>query len=133
MESVGIICERTQAAEVWARVPPKLVHNRVDDRCWVLEESGSACYLNLDDSEEAFIGFAGQNELMDFIRARVADPVMFSLAYRDVEFCKRLLLLLADDPRMIVDNDFDLTVPGDEMARRIRSNPGWDWRDWSKG
>jgi len=132
MESVGIICEREQAGEIWARIPPDLVHNRVDDRYWVLEDASSNCYLLLDDTEEVLVGYEGEDELKHFIRARVTDPVIFSLAYRDIEFCKRLLILLADDPRMIVDNDFGLTVPGDEMARRIRESPGWDWRDRSE-
>jgi hypothetical protein len=133
MESVIIICERVQAPEVWARVPPKLIHNRVDDRSWVLEDADSTCYLDMDDTELALIGYEGEDDLRDFIHARVADPVSFGLAYRDIEFCKRLLLRLADDPRMIVDNDFGVTVTGDEMARRIRQNPRWDWRDWSQG
>jgi hypothetical protein len=126
MVSVGVLCERVHQAEFEGRIPPELVHNKVGDGYWVLEESGSYCYLDRDDGEDVLLGYEAATK--ELILSRLADPVDFDLAYRDIEFCKRLLLRLADDPRTVVDDGFGLVLPGDEFARRIRENPGWDWR-----
>jgi hypothetical protein len=50
------------------------------------------------------------------------------LNYSDVQFTKELLVLIADDAEVLIDNDFGLVLPGNEYVARIRSDKNWDWR-----
>ena len=50
------------------------------------------------------------------------------LDYSDIELAKQLLEVIADDPDIVVDNDFGTVLPGNQFVARIRSERGWDWR-----
>ena len=49
--------------------------------------------------------------------------------YSDVELAKAVLLEIADERELIVDNDFGTVLPGNEMVARIRAQPDWNWRN----
>ena len=36
--------------------------------------------------------------------------------------------MIADDPDLVVNNDFGTVLPGNQFVERIRWNAGWDWR-----
>jgi hypothetical protein len=50
------------------------------------------------------------------------------LDYSDVELAKQLVVIIADNPNLIVDNDFGTVLPGDKFMARCRVEGGWDWR-----
>jgi len=50
------------------------------------------------------------------------------LDYSDIELVKDVLLVIGDDPDVLIDNDFGTVLPGDQFVERIRSQPEWNWR-----
>jgi hypothetical protein len=50
------------------------------------------------------------------------------LDYSDVEFAKSILEKIANDPAVIIDNDFGTVLPGDQFVARCKSEMGWNWR-----
>jgi hypothetical protein len=49
--------------------------------------------------------------------------------YTSVELVKAVLEDIADDPELIVDNDFGTVLSGSEFVARCRAEPDWNWRD----
>ena len=50
------------------------------------------------------------------------------LDYSDVEMVKKVIEKIANDARILVDNDFGTVLPGDEFVARLRTAPEWNWR-----
>lgn len=48
--------------------------------------------------------------------------------YSDVQFVKAVLEKIADDPELIVDNDFGTVLSGSEFVARSKADPDWNWR-----
>jgi len=44
------------------------------------------------------------------------------------ELIKKVLEVIADDPEVVVENDFGTALPGNEFVARLRSDPNWEWR-----
>jgi hypothetical protein len=56
-------------------------------------------------------------------------PLMFWLLdFSDLQFCKDLVLSIANDPKIVVDNDHGIRLRGDDFVALLRSRPAWDWR-----
>jgi hypothetical protein len=53
--------------------------------------------------------------------------------YSDVEFVKTLLAIVADDPDLLIDNDFGTVLPGDQFVARTKADKGWNWRHYRGG
>ena len=68
-------------------------------------------------------------EQLDNIRKLMPSPRFFTIDYTDCEFVKRVLLAIADDSRLVVDNDAWTVLPGPAFVRRLREEPLWDWFD----
>jgi hypothetical protein len=51
--------------------------------------------------------------------------VFFDLRYHSIAFLKRILLAIADDRRIWVDNDDGMIVPGPELVARLQREPDW--------
>jgi hypothetical protein len=49
------------------------------------------------------------------------------LNYSDVGLVKAVLEVIADDPELVVDNDFGVVMPGDKFVARLRAEPTWNW------
>jgi hypothetical protein len=58
----------------------------------------------------------------------VVDPNRIYLAYHSVPFVKELIMIIANDPEVVVENDFGTVLPGNEFVARLRSDPSWEWR-----
>jgi hypothetical protein len=76
----------------------------------VVHGTGSRAYLHLDVTSTA----PGMHRLL--------------LDYSDVEFAKSLVERIADDPDVIVNNDFGTVLPGNQFVARIKADRGWNWR-----
>jgi len=50
------------------------------------------------------------------------------LDYSSDDLAKKVVQILADDPDLVVENDFGTTLSGDQFVARIRSQNGWNWR-----
>jgi hypothetical protein len=56
-------------------------------------------------------------------------PLIFWLLdFSDLKFCKDLLLCIANDPKIVVDNDHGIRLRGDDFVALLRSRPTWDCR-----
>src|SRR5262245_16808574 len=76
----------------------------------VVHGPGSRAYLSLDPE------FNGP------------DKFCLQIDYSDVELVKDIVKRIADDPTLIVDNDFGTAIPGNEFVARCKAESGWDWR-----
>jgi hypothetical protein len=47
--------------------------------------------------------------------------------YRDVTLMKKVLLAIANDTRLTVDNDFGAVLRGDHFVDKRRVHPNWNW------
>ncbi len=50
------------------------------------------------------------------------------LDYSWVDLVKRVVLLIGDDPSLLIDNDHGTVLPGDQFVALLRANPLWNWR-----
>jgi hypothetical protein len=46
----------------------------------------------------------------------------------DVELVKCLVEDIANDPSLMVDNDFGTVLPGDQFVAKCKEDEDWDWR-----
>jgi hypothetical protein len=90
----------------------------------VIEDGGARVYLSRDD--------AVASDLEPDARARIAaailQPVFYTVDLSDLNLCRRVLLVIADDPRLLIDNDHRVLLPGADFVRVLRRQPDWDWR-----
>lgn len=105
----------------------------IPDTCSV-QDAGFGRLLIQDVGRRAFLGPCPEVwEVMDprerdLVLQTVVEPTFFGIDYSDLEFCKDLLMAVADRDDVVVDNDHGVIAKGAEFARMLRSRPGWDWR-----
>lgn len=90
----------------------------------VIEQDGSRVYLSRDDE---LVRELESEELARYETA-VRDPVYFTVDFSDIGLCRRVLLAIADDPQLLVDNDHGVILSGSDFASYLRRQPGLDWR-----
>ena len=52
-------------------------------------------------------------------------PTLLYLDYSEVDFVKKIIELIADDSALLIDNEHDAALPGDQFVARCRT--GWIW------
>lgn len=69
----------------------------------------------------------------DFAPTGILEPSFFTLQYAGsapsaayLAFLRRTLPLLANDPRVWIDNDYGLLLPGSEVVTCLLQHPDWD-------
>ncbi len=90
----------------------------------VVVESGSRIYISRNDE----VADELSPERLGAMRARLGSPYFYTLDYSDIESVKRVLLVIADDPQLLIDNDHGLVLPAPDFLALIRNRPNWDWR-----
>ena len=65
-------------------------------------------------------------EELGTIERLIPSASMYLISYHSMDRVKGLLLELADDPMMVVDNDAGTTLPGPDFVARLRAEPQWD-------
>ena len=58
----------------------------------------------------------------------MGDGVFFFLEYSDLELAKKVLITIADDDQVVIDNDFGTVLSGKEFVRKLKTEVDWDWR-----
>jgi hypothetical protein len=124
MESMIIVTHRGCELEELRRSIPDEYH--VDDAAHgiVIESASQRAYLTLN----ADLRDELEPEELALILSSIHDPVFYTLDYHDPEFCRQLLLAIADRADVLVDNDHGVLLSGSEFVRILRSQPDWDWR-----
>jgi hypothetical protein len=82
----------------------------VDQQGLVVHGESSRVYLH----HEGTSGSQGEDLLLD---------------YTDVELVKQVIETIADDPQLVVDDDFGTVLPGDKFVARIKGDRSWNWRN----
>jgi len=90
----------------------------------VIEDGGAWAYVARNDSLEEDL----EPEARARIAAAMQTPVLYTVDFSDVNLCHRVLLAIADDPRLFIDNDHGVFLSGADFVRVLRSQPDWDWR-----
>jgi len=124
MESVILIAHRRAIPNFKARVSSAL---RVVDGvggALVIDNGAARIYVALDEHVRSELGA----ERLERILSIVEDPVFFTVDFSDIDLCKTVLMSIADDPRLLVDNDHGVLLSGSEFVRVLRSQRDWDWR-----
>src|SRR5579859_3470552 len=124
METVIIAAPGVYDDELKARLDAAWEVSDCSTGGWVVEDGGHRVYVSRND--------AVANELEPAARARIAAtmplPVFYTVDFSDLDLCRRVLVSIADDPKLMVDNDHGGCWPGSEFVRVLRSQDGWDWR-----
>jgi len=89
----------------------------------VVEDGDNHLYVDVEThaSEEY------EPEVLEKITTMMPSPRFFGIDYRESDFVKRVLLGIADDPRIVVDNDEGTVLPGPAFVQKLREEPWWDW------
>jgi hypothetical protein len=90
----------------------------------VVERQATRVYVRRDDS----IAGDMEPEQLAAVVSRIPEPVFYAVDFSDLFLCKQVLELIADDPSLIVDNDYGVILPGPEFVDRLRRDETWDWR-----
>jgi hypothetical protein len=79
----------------------------------VIEDGGARVYLSRND--------AIAEDLEPEVRARIAaatpEPVFYTVDFSDLNLCRRVLLAIADDPRLLIDSDHGVLLSGVDFVR----------------
>jgi len=124
MESVIIATPCPYEAEFKARLERTWQVAPMGYGGWVIEDGGRRVYVSRNDTVLPCYG----PEERARIAAAIAEPIFYSVDFRDIALIRRVLLAIADDPRVLVDNDHGVLLPGPEFIHLMQSRPEWDWR-----
>lgn len=90
----------------------------------VVTDGHTRVYLRRDD----WIRDSLEPAQLAAFTASIPDPVFYAFDYSDIRLCRRVLEVVADDPRIFVDNDHGVVLPGPAFIELLRRRPDWDWR-----
>lgn len=49
--------------------------------------------------------------------------------YSDIHLVKQVIEAVANTDKLIVDNDFETVLPGDQFIEKMRLEPDWNWKE----
>ena len=96
---------------------------------FVVEDGKSRVYVGRNDAANDEF----EPERLELIMAKIAQPVFYSVDFSDIALCRKVLAAIADDPKLLVDNDHGVLLSGPEFVRVLRSQHDWDWRTDTPG
>ncbi len=125
MQSVIIIAPRGIGIdELIARVPADYrVETQSRDRTLLWR---GASYAALNRETRAGMGY--DPDELGSVLEEIEDPEFISLEFNDYNLVIALLPFIADDDRLIVDNNYGTLLRGPEFLALLRERPDWDWR-----
>ena len=124
MESVILVAPRGYSVDFKAKVPSGYRVSEGGNGRTVIDDGTTRIYIGRSDSVRDELG----PEELHRITSLIADPVFYTFDFTDIRFCKAILPSIADDPKLLVDNDHGVLLPGPEFIQLLYSKPGWDWR-----
>jgi hypothetical protein len=124
MESVIIVAPHVYDAELKARLSRTWSVTDTDTGGSVIEDRGARLYVSRNDSVAGDM----EREVLARIVATTREPVFYTVDFSDLDLCRRVLIAVADDPLLLIDNDHGVLLTGTDFVRVLRSQPDWDWR-----
>ncbi len=130
MESVIVVAPCVYDSELRSRISRPLEVQRASSyrrrhrRLVIYDEHNSHVFLSRWEraKEELPVDELSQ------IEATIPRPVFYLVEYSDIDLCRKVLLAIADDPRLLIDNDFGVRLSGPDFLSLLRARPDWDWR-----
>lgn len=90
----------------------------------VVDDGSSRVYVARNDAvHDEF-----EPERLALVTSTIPHPIFYSIDFSDIALCRKVLEVIADDPKLLVDNDHGVLLPGSEFVRVLRSQRDWDWR-----
>ena len=56
------------------------------------------------------------------------DSRIFYLNYTNVKFAQSVMMIIANDANIFIDNGFGTVLAGDEFIQKMNVAPDWNWR-----
>ncbi len=105
------------------------VESAYGDRIFI-QEDDSRLYLYEDKNFKNLIKqeWACSQELRSFFD-EAGDANFFLLDYSDLGFVKKVLPVIADNHRIVIDNEFGTVMRGNDFVEKLRTNSNWNWRE----
>jgi hypothetical protein len=124
MESVIVVAPKGYEAELKARLTRSWKLAEGAGGAWVVVEGSNRVYVSRDDSVRDELDL----ERLARITETIHEPTFYTVDFADLDLCRRVLASFLDDPKLLVDNDHGVVLPGSEFVRVLRSQADWDWR-----
>ncbi len=124
MESVIIAAPFAYDAELKARLERIGSVTTAAEGVLVLDGGSSRVYVSRNHA--VYDEFEPERRAL--ITSTIPDPIFYSIDFSDIALCRTVLEVIADDPKLLVDNDHGVLLSGSEFVRVLRSQPDWDWR-----
>lgn len=90
----------------------------------VLDDGSSRVYVARDDAVQDEL----EPERLELVTSTIPRPIFYTIDFSDIILCRKVLEVIADDPKILVDNDHGVLLPGPEFVRVLRRQRDWDWR-----
>jgi len=106
---------------------------RLEERWTVTEGAGPACVVEEHDTRvylarNPYAPTELEPQELEEIRAVIPNPIFYTLDFTDILLCRSVLETIANDPRLLIDNDHGVRLSGTDFIRMLRSQRDWDWR-----
>lgn len=124
MESVVIVTPTDYHAHFRARIPKPYKTTESSTDTIVIEDGHNRIYLTKQQSMRDELD-ATQLATID---TTMTNPIFYTVDFTDIDFCRAVLLAVADDPHVLVNNDHGLLLSGADFALLLRERHSWDWR-----
>jgi hypothetical protein len=124
MESVLIVAPHDYDAELRQRASISWKLSDGPDRTWAIDDPQGRIYVSRNEwaCDEL------EPERLAQIKAIIQNPIFYSMDFSDLNLSRRVLMTIADDPNLLIDNDHGVLLSGSEFVRLLRSRENWDWR-----
>jgi len=123
MESVILVAPCVYIAKFKSRIHAKFHVDEGGAGGMVIDDGKTTIYILQDDSIRDDLA----QEQIDLV-STMQDPIFYAPDFVDIDFCREVLTMIADDPAILVDNDHGIMMVGSEFVRMIKSQLDWDWR-----
>jgi hypothetical protein len=124
MESVTIATSGDYDAIIESRLERLGRVSTTPGRGFLVEDGPARVYVSRNDFAKDEL----EPEELTRVMSAVENPCFYSIDFSDIRLCRRVLEAIADDPRLLVDNDHGVVLSGTEFVHLLRSRPAWDWR-----
>jgi hypothetical protein len=90
---------------------------------WLIERENSRVYIYRDLHIREYL----ESEAEKRVLAEMPQLVAYAVNFSDIGLVREVLLAIADDPELVVDNDMDVILRGPAFLQQLRERPDWDW------
>ncbi len=90
---------------------------------WVIQRENSRVYIYSDPDIRDYLETEAERRVL----AEMPQLVAYAVNFNDLGLLREVLLAIADDDALVVDNDQDVILRGPAFLQLLRARPDWDW------